>query len=159
MWKMSLGSDEPTKKNHQTLQFPSALQSITAFLVFTPHNFTVFICSHCSRHCCLSLQRAAVFSEKALETHGMLPSQHQQTEIIGRNNYLVNIMEHIAAKEPDISFRSWWILKTELKGMNIGLTSSVSATFTISAMQSDSISMLCLKFIVLCDRNNHWMQV
>lgn len=36
-----------------------------------------------------------------------------QTDMI--REQLVNVVEHLAAKEPDISLRSWWSPNTELK--------------------------------------------
>lgn len=37
---------------------------------------------------------------------------HRQTEFI---DYLVNVVERLAATEADISFRSWWRTNLELK--------------------------------------------
>ncbi len=42
-----------------------------------------------------------------------LSSTKWQTDTV--SNQLVNIMEHLAAKEPDVSFRSWWRPKQSKK--------------------------------------------
>ncbi len=57
-------------------------------------------------------------SHSVVFCHGrQLPSTEQQTDTI--SDYLVNTVEHLATKEPDISLRSWWRPKTELKGEKI----------------------------------------
>ncbi len=43
-----------------------------------------------------------------------LPSTKQQADTV--TNQLVNIVEHLAAKEPHISLWDWWRPKPELKG-------------------------------------------
>ncbi len=58
------------------------------------YNFTVLVHSQCSH--------SIVFREKAVKAHCTLPAQ-QQT------------VEHLAAKETDISLRRWRRPKTELK--------------------------------------------
>ncbi len=56
-------------------------------------------------------RQAADFSKTSLKHH--LHSTGRQTGTVG--DELVNIVEHLAAKQPNISFRSWWSPKSELK--------------------------------------------
>ncbi len=66
------------------------------------HRFNVLVHSH--QHCS-QMQQAAVFSKKSPTVH-YLPSTKQHEEKV--SNYLVNIVEFLAAKGPDIILRSWW---------------------------------------------------
>ncbi len=46
----------------------------------------------------------------------MFKTKWQTDEV---SDQMVNIVELLAAKEPNISFRSWWRMRTELKGVGI----------------------------------------
>ncbi len=70
----------------------------------------------------LGLQRASLlFWFTALIS--IIFSTKQQTDKV--SEWLVNTVEHLAAKEPDISLRRWWRPKTDQKErerVHIGLT-------------------------------------
>ncbi len=51
-------------------------------------------------------------SSKIPIVHYLLSTKHQTDTV---RDQLVNIVEHLTAKEPDIFLRSWWRPKTELK--------------------------------------------
>ncbi len=70
------------------------------------HNFTVLVHSQHSH--------SVVFRGKAVKSHRTRPAQQQTADRHSREQ-LVNIVEHLAAKQTDISLRRWWRPKTELK--------------------------------------------
>lgn len=72
------------------------------------HNFNVLVESHCSHQACLKPQQAAVFSKKALKTHSAVPVEHK-TAYRQVSNLLLNILEHLEAKEQDILLWSWLV--------------------------------------------------
>ncbi len=75
---------------------PVASESLSTL---SPRNFLLHLCRFWP-------QQAAVFREKAPKTHNTPPTLHkQQTDTV--RDQLVNIVEHLAAKEPDIYLRSW----------------------------------------------------
>lgn len=71
-------------------------------------NFSVLMNFHCSNQPSFQPQQAAVFRQ-------MKAFIHQLYKV---SNQLVSVMRPLAAKEPEISLRSWWRLKTRAKGFN-----------------------------------------
>lgn len=51
-------------------------------LVFTTHNFSVLVHSHCFHLCFFQPKQAAVSNERALKTVCTLPAQHQTADKI-----------------------------------------------------------------------------
>lgn len=85
------------------------------------------------------MQHGAVFSESDPPKNlvHLLLSTKQQTNMIG--HWLVNIVEHLDAKEPDRSLRSWWRPKMELKERTLSL-------LTHSPYQHKATLCNCLSF-------------
>ncbi len=105
--------DKPTESYHQTLQFPSALQSILALssslLVCF---FTVLVHSHCSHQPCFQPQQTAVFSEKALinplSTTRPASNNRQSQQLAGEHSGALS-------SQRDIFLESWWRPKQSYK--------------------------------------------
>ncbi len=99
------------------LQLPLTLQyfiaSFSSLFGCLAQNLTVLVHSHCS-HSIISTTAGRYFQRTNSKIYYTLPAQQDKRQTDTISNYLVNIVEHLAA-QPDISHRSWQIPKTELK--------------------------------------------
>ncbi len=98
-------SHEPTESYHLTLR--SVLASFSSILWFYGGNFTVLV--HCQQ-----LFSAYKSSDKPSVCY-LLSTKRQTVKGTELVSLTVNRVEHLAPKETDISLRSWWRPKSELK--------------------------------------------
>ncbi len=120
-------SDKPTDKYH----FSSAQRfSIFQLVVFILQPTTSLFGS-------LSLLISGVSSlnRQMFSAKGDEPTVRYREAPNGNvSDYLVNTVEHLAAKEPDISFRSWWRPKKGAK-TRLEMNTKVTLKLTLSPEQ------------------------
>ncbi len=77
------------------------------------HSIPVKICAF-KKYTAIKIKLISfLFKCQAVKSHCTLPAQQQTADSV--REQLVNIVGHLAAKETDISLRTWWRPKIELK--------------------------------------------